>query len=574
MKKRVWAALLALGLLFELAACVPDTPTGPEDEDFTVRAALGARPDTLDPAYQREACGQTIAVHLFENLLRWEVDEEGQAVLGCGQAERYTVEELYDGSVVYTFTLRRDLKWSDGRNITARDFLFTWQRLFDRENPAAGITGLSMLRGYYPALEEGNLEGLGVAAPDRYTFTVTLDTPCAYFLEVFCAGVMTMPVSERAVRREGWGTDPERMVTNGPYTLETFDDGGAVLVRSDSYHNPKSVGPDRLEFRWDGDWEDFSAGTLDLLSPLSLEEAEEQAAAHTYWRPAPVLSTYTLLLNNEAAPFDNNLVRDALARALDPEALMEAAGTVLDTAASGLVPSGVTERGLILEKEEKPEDDVPQLPPVDGEEEPDPVWDFRAAGNSIRPALPALEDQRAEAARLLAQAGYPGGRGFPAVEYLYAATEQNRLLAKAMQEQWRTVLNIEISIRGVDEEELRSLLLAGDYACAGFNIASSLDDASVFLNRWVTDRPGNLVRSNNRGYDLLIEIAGVTFDTAAREAYLHDAEEILLSACGVIPLFFHGTAYALADGLQGLYRSSTGVFYLQSLRRPPAPEGV
>ena len=168
MKRRLWAALLALGLLLELSACAPQVPEGPEEE---------------------EACGQTITAHLFENLLRWEVDEDGQASLACGQAERYTVEELYDGSVVYTFTIRRDLKWSDGRTITARDFLFTWQRLFDQENPAAGITGLSMLRGFYPALENGNLEGLGVAAPDRYTFTITLDTPCAYFLEVFCAGV-------------------------------------------------------------------------------------------------------------------------------------------------------------------------------------------------------------------------------------------------------------------------------------------------------------------------------------------------------------------------------------------------
>ena len=120
----------------------------------------------------------------------------------------------------------------------------------------------------------------------------------------------------------------------------------------------------------------------------------------------------------------------------------------------------------------------------------------------------------------------------------------------------------------MSEEELRQQLLDGTYTCASFPISSGINDASAFLSRWGTGKVGNLVRSNILAYDLLIEIAGVTFDTAAREAYLHDAEEILLDSCGVAPLFFYGRGYAVASGLTGLCRQGSGIFHLQHLRRP------
>jgi len=572
MKKRLLALLLIVSSILGLAACggtaSPDE-AGQEEKELIVRAAVCKRQIMLDPAHLSDVGGQMIVGHLFENLLRWELDEEGQLVLAPGQAESYTVEESYDGSVTYTFTIREGLEWSDGKAVTAVDFLYAWKRLFDQDNIAKGITGLFCLRGYTEAYNTGDLTNLGVAAPDRYTFIITLDKPCAYFLEEFCAGAMTMPVPERAAKRSDWGTKAAKLVCNGPYTLERLDDKSAVLVKNEAYYDLDSIGPQQLEFVWEGTYEDYAAGELDLIADLSRTQAAEEATCETL----PVATTCTLLLNNEAEPFDNEFVRQALAAALDKDAVLAATGSTTETVATGMVPTGVRERGAVPEKKEPEPEPVglPNAVPEPEEETEEPAWDFRSVGDSNRQEEAQLttEERYEEARNLLAQAGYPDGRGFPEIEYLYVSTVQNRLAAEELQRQWKGVLNIDIAIRGMEEDELRPLLLEGAYSCASFDITSTWNDASFFLSRWMTGKAGNLVRNNNRGFDLLNDIAAMTVDTAAREAYLHDAEEILLRSCGVIPLYFYGRTYALAEDLQGLGTLSTGKFFLQYLERVP-----
>ena len=137
----LFALLLALTLL--LSACgaqeEPQPPEDAEPEPFTLSVSLPGQADTLDPLRSTAQGTESILHHLFENLMRWEDDGTGHAVLVPGAAESVDTEESYDGSVTYTFTLRRGLEWSDGRSITAQDFLYTWRRLFDAEAPAAGL---------------------------------------------------------------------------------------------------------------------------------------------------------------------------------------------------------------------------------------------------------------------------------------------------------------------------------------------------------------------------------------------------------------------------------------------------
>ena len=121
--------------------------------------------------------------------MRWEDDGTGHAVLVPGAAESVATEESYDGSVTYTFTLRRDAKWSDGKALTAKHFLYTWRRLFELEDTPAVVSKLYMVEGYFDAKREKNGALLtGVSAPDQYTFVITLTGHYAYFLDEFCAG--------------------------------------------------------------------------------------------------------------------------------------------------------------------------------------------------------------------------------------------------------------------------------------------------------------------------------------------------------------------------------------------------
>ena len=210
------------------------------------------------------------------------------------------------------------------------------------------------------------------------------------------------------------------------------------------------------------------------------------------------------------------------------------------------------------------------------EEEPELIWDFRTVGDGHHDMEEpvTLQQSRETAVKLLAQGGYPNGRDFPEVEYLFVDSVLNRLAAQEIQKQWKEVLGIDVAIRGISEDELRTMLLDGTFTCAAFSITSAQNDPSNFLSRWGTGKIGNLVRHNSLSYDLLNEIASKTYDTAARDAYLHDAEDILLQSCGVIPLYYFGRTYGLAEDLEGLIVHSTGCYSLQYLQRVEIEEST
>lgn len=590
LKLRRMALMLALAALALLTACggQEGVPAEPEQEPFILTAALEL-PETLDPV----KAGGTVTAHLFENLMAWGDGGEGFAQLVPGQAESYTVETDYAGCATCTFKLREGLQWSDGEPVEAEDFAAAWRRLADPENELPGRELLSIVAGYHEVQETGDPSLLAVSAPDAGTFVVTLQGGFAGFLEELCAGTATMPLRQELLDSGRWGRPEAGMVSNGPYTLASAGSGSLRLEKNPSYHTPNPKGAEVITFvsasGGEADYAKLQNGELDFVLNLPDAVLRERLESGT-WLPEPEAVSYCVLFNTRRAPFDVPEVRQALCLAVDQEALAAALDNPSLRPAPGLVPYGVADYGQRDVAEEPEAEEEPVLPggvPVqEPEEEPAILWDFRAHAQE----LVTLADESdyaancAQAKALLAQAGYGQQRPFPEIEYLYVDTPEARAAAQALSQMWQQELGITVTPRSVTQEEYDAALAppesgedgeSGEEPAPAFQLAAqtftaSRDDAGAFLNRWRSGRSPTGYASS--AFDILMDSASAALAPDAldaRDAYLHDAEAILLSDGAVLPLFCQGSSFALAEDLTGLCRTAGGVYLFTAVEERP-----
>jgi len=580
MRKRL-AALLAVLLTASLclAACGTEEDGGGGEEELVLTAAL--------PDGERE---DFLRRHLYENLMRWVDDGDGFAVLAPGQAESCTVETDYTGLATYTFTLRANAVWSDGQAVTAGQFADAWRRLADPASALPGGALMEQIGGWDQVQETGDTGLLAVSAPDDRTLVVTLSGDSAYFLETVCAGPDTVPVRSDLLS----GGTMTGTVTNGPYVLA--EAGGDTLRRSETYYDAASVSPAELKLlpAGNGAEADFSAALT--------EEELAALAADPDWTPEPVTAVYAAVLNTAEAPFDDPAVRRAFLLAVDEEALTAALGDSLLRPAEGLVPWGVGDHWQPEDAGESGtgQDEEPAIPDPGAAQAPETAperWDFRAHSRELV-TVPAPGDYAAacaEARSLLAQAGYENGRGLPEIRYVYVPGENAEAAAQALRTMWKEQLGAEVRLTPLSQEEYDALLYpagdpesadpadagedaGGEEAAPAFHVAARLltapaPDACFYLEPFISQDARNAGGYASDAFDILMASAAAAISPdawSARDAYLHDAEAILLSDAAVIPLYCQGDAYRLAEGLEGLYRGPDGCWYLSAVRRTAA----
>jgi len=220
MKKRVISVLLAAVMTVSLAGGVLMTAAAEEAaEGKELSVQVGPDPETIDPALNSAVDGGNMILHAFECLLT--IDQDGK--IAPGQAE--TWENSEDG-LTWTFHLRDGLKWSDGSDLTANDFVYSWKRVCDPEVAAPyAETVLGMVEGFDEAID-GNLDALGVTAVDDQTLEVKLSAPCPFF-ESLAAFATLSPVQEATVEANGdaWAIEPETYVSNGPFYVTEWEPG-------------------------------------------------------------------------------------------------------------------------------------------------------------------------------------------------------------------------------------------------------------------------------------------------------------------------------------------------------------
>ena len=508
-----------------------------------ITVQIGPNPETLDPALNSAVDGGNMLITLFETLLIIDQDNKVQP----GQAEKYEVSP--DG-LTWTFTMRDGLKWSDGTDLNAKDFEYTFKRIADT-NVAAPYaeTVIGMIEGYKDAIDSKNPEKLNVkASEDGKTLTVKLAYPCSYFDKIVAFGTMS-PVQKATVEKNGdsWATKPETYVCNGPYTITEWTPSEKIVCKKNENYkggwDSSKIVNDKLTFLLLEDssasYTAYTGGTAQLIKDVPTEEIPTlKKDKKDEFNVDPILGTYYLSMNLNKAPFNNKNVRKALSLAIDRDYV---ANTVMQgtyTPAYNYVGTGV--------------DDV----------DPGKFLENSKAANGGKTYI--SEDYKAnleEAKKALAEAGYPEGKGFPTITYSTNDTGYHKALAEYLQQVYKD-LGITMNIDIVDWSSFTPKRRAGEYEMARNGWVMDYNDASNMIELFTSTNGNNDGKYNNPAFDKAMNDSKVA-DKTAHFAALHEAEKIVSEDYGFIPVAYYNDFWLQSTSLKGTWHSPYGYWYLQ-----------
>ena len=514
MKGKKWFLALAAVL------CLMGTAWAGERE---IVYNLGIEPRTIDPVLNSATDGATVIYNLFEGLVRIGFDDAPEP--GC--AESWEVSE--DG-MSWTFHLREGLRWSDGKPMTAEDFRYGVQRMFTPENacPFAHI-GFFVKNAEACFKGTAKLDELGVAAVDERTLRLDLEHPSPMMLDYLSYHVF-YPARADVVE-----TDPRdwpasgSFPCDGPFTITEWKHNSEMtLVKNPHYWDADNVKIDKVRMVMITDSNTalaaFKGGKVDLIDNIP-PQMTPQLIKSGEAKVAPTLGTSFSVFNVTRAPFDNPLVRRAFTLAVDRTVMAEKVAMGGQKPAVAFIPYGI--------------------PGVESEK------DFRAEGGAFLPDRADVE----QAKKLLAEAGYPDGKGFPKVVYKYNLNPINKAIAEALQAMWKQNLGVEVELSNEEWKVFINTRMKHDFDIARHAYLVDFFDAGSLLELWQTGVPENVAGYVNEEYDALIKDSLKQMDRAKRVEAMHKAEQILMQDLPVLPLYFYSTPYMQSARVKGIYMS-------------------
>jgi len=518
---RTLLASLALAAGAIVAAVLLAHRSGGPEADLIWTAGTGVT--SLDPGVMRSLDDGMVAGALFEGLT---VLDDATLEPRPGVAERWDVS---DDGLTYTFYLRPEARWSDGRPVTAEDFAYAWRRVLTPETAAEYPYMFFAIRGaedYYetalddPAKADWSRVGIRVEGPHR--LVVDLEQPCVYFLDL-AAFFAYLPVRRDVVEAHGdrW-TFPGNIVSNGAYRLDSWEFRSRMCWEKNPYYwNADAVALERIDMRV---FEHpntallaYETGAIDLtlvvpnLAIMPLLKAYRAGEREDVLYESQ-LAVYFYRFNCTVEPLTDVRVRRALVLAINRREIIERAARGGQKPAYAYVPPGMK-----------------------GYESPE-----------------GLPEDIAQARRLLAEAGYPGGRGLGELAILVNKEHEHVPLAEVIQQQWRTHLGIDVRIEKVEWKVFLDRVHRLDYQISRGGWYGDYVDPNSFLTIFVTDGGKNETGWANRRYDGLLAEAAGEIDPEKRYRILKRAEGVLLDEVPIMPVYFYTTVLLIRPGLEGV----------------------
>ena len=532
--KKLIAIALVLIMAFSVFGCTTST------EDFEIAVNFASEPNTIDPALNSAVDGAVMINHIFEGLYKWVDDGSGNATLALGQAKEVTPNA---DKTVYTVKLRDDIKWSDGKDVVAADFVYAWQRLVD-PNTAADYCYMAdiILNANEIMAGEMDKSELGVKAIDEKTLEITLHTACPYFEEIMAFPAL-MPIRSDIIEQYGdqWTFSPETYIGNGQYKMAEWSHNEFIkLVPSETYYDVDKLGPKVIKFALMDDtnaiYAAYRSGSLNFIQEVPVDEIPGLLSSGEL-KVHPYLGTYYCCFNTSKAPFDDVRVREAFSLVIDRNYIVENVTKTGQMPATAFVPSGISDA-------------------------PGAKDDFRAVGGDYMDVSGVKYQENCERARqLLAEAGYPNGEGFPIVEYLYNTSDNHRLIGEALQNMWQTELGVTVNLVNQEWNTFLDTRKNGDYSIARNGWIADYNDPMSFLDMWLTGGGNNDAQYSNPDYDALIMQAKSTSDLAERMSLMHQAEDILMGQDVVHAAIYFYTDKYMAQGIKGMYFTPLGYYF-------------
>jgi oligopeptide transport system substrate-binding protein len=520
---------------------------------------------TLDPSMMAWLQDIRIAYALWEGLYRLD-PRTLQPVPGVA----YKVD-IDPSGTVYTFHLRANARWTNGDPVTAQDFIFSWRRILrqpaDYTSLHFYIKGAREYEQAYAAwvaqadtgqgrtaVPPPRYSMVGVKALDRRTLQVTLRNPTPFFLSL-CAFPAFFPENQRSMRpfahvdpktgRVAYYdedfTRPPHLVSDGPYRLDQWIFKRKLrLVASQYYWNKSAVRSKVIdEVSIEDPLAAFRAyldGQVDWLSDVDEDLIGQMRRVGGYpdLHLFPGFGTYYYVLNclpklpdGSANPLADVRVRRALAMSVDKRPIVQDVLKAGEPIAERFIPPGI----------------------FPGYSSP-----------------PGLAYDPAEARRLMAEAGYPGGRGFPPLQIIYnQEMTEHADIALILRNEWQRNLGIHLNLQQLEIKVFAARLHSHDFAIARASWIGDYPDPTTFTDKFRSDNDDNEAGWSNPRYDALCNLAEKETRPAQRLRTLSQAEELLLQGAAVIPLYHYVNAYMFRSNVHGIALDPRDAVMLQGV---------
>lgn len=568
-----------------------------EGEDYLVWN-IGTKSKTWDPTLNSAADGGHIIQNLFEGLA---ADTDKGPVPAT--AEKW---DISDDQLTYTFYIKKDAKWSDGKDLTAQDFVYAWKRACDPmvaseyafivkpyikgaeeyfnahseikkpyvEEIEAGLT--DEVKNDEEARDKAIKEGLAkpeikeaiakelqsyrdnvaVRAIDEKTLQVELNNPTPYFLSL-TTFYTYMPVRKDIVEAngEGWEKNPETCISNGPFKLAEHQSGSHILmVKNDNYWDAESVQIDGVKgvmiVEETTALSAYQQGDIAVLDTIPTDEIPKLQAEDPNFRIKPRLGTGYYMFNVDIPPFDDIRVRKAFSMAIDRKMIVEQVLKAGQIPAVAFLPASLTySTGESFRpfKDEKPVEEY-----------------------GLDPYSAKVEEAKA----LLAEAGYPNGEGFPEIKLLFNTKESNKKIAEALQSMLEQNLGIRAELQNEDWAVFQDSRREGNYTIARGGWLGDYNDPMTMLDLFTNWSGNNDPQWRSELYhgapwDTTLNPSAKPFNEAIRAAFetsgterdanLKKAEDTLMENMVLMPIYFYSYTDIVDEAVvEGVQRTPMG----------------
>lgn len=534
LKRFLTAGLCAAVLIGSVAGCSSSTAQqgGTSSQSAKsvkkIRYSLTQECETLDPTLNNYSRSSVVLQNLFHGLYQY--GEDGQAKPAL--AESYTMNK---NGTVYTFKLRKDLKWSDGTPLTAKDFEYSWKRVLNPDVASDGVADLYYIKnGEAYNKGKAKVDDVGVKALDDNTLQVTLENPTAYFIQLLCATTY-FPVKKSTVEESTpWTKSASTYVCDGPFMLkEIKPQEKYVLVKNPNYYDAKDIKLDEVDIMFIESPESTIAAyqnneldVADNLTAQALQQYQDSKEFHTSDR----IGTYYIDFNCSHKPFDDPRVRDALAMTIDRKTIISKILQSNEKPAYGFVPYGIP---------------CPS----------DMTKGFRETTGDL------FQEDTAAAQKLLAEAGYPGGKGFPTFNYITFNSQDDIDMAQALQSMWKQNLGINMKITTYESKVYWDVQAKGNFDLSRDGWTGDFLDPMTNLDLFTkkkTDDDCRWTGAKADEYDSVLNANMQSVDQKLRTENFQKAEKILMEDMPIIPVYYMNAKYLEKPNVTNVVKDKSG----------------
>lgn len=521
--------VIALLTAVLLAGCTKHATPPDSATPQVLRISQRNEPADLDPAIASLPDDLFIIRALSEGLVAPAPDN------GPPQPAAAESWEISPDQCTYTFQLRHDARWSNGEPVTADDFVASYRRVLTPATAAPKAPLLFMVKNAraFVTGQLADFDAVGFRAADPHTLVVTLEHPMPHFLTYVASGPW-IPVNPRVVAQFGrsW-TRPGNFVGNGAFTLAEWQPHLRIVVRKNpAYHGAARIRLNEIQFvafdNGDAEERAFRAGQLDVTMAVPFTKLDTYRSEHpAELHHASLTETRYLSFNTTRAPLDDVRVRRALSLAIDRVKIVERVIRGGQQPAFRLVPP------VLVASEDR---------------------ESRIGGQ--------LHEDAAVARQLLAEAGFPEGRGFPRLEL---STFVSTPVTEVVQAMWKKELGIDVVLVTREARVHVAALRDGRYDIGFITAIPDVPDPANLLGEYITGSPGNYPHWSDARYDALVAKAVRSSDVALRAECLHEAAERLTEECPLAPLYFNATNWLMRPNVRGWHQDALWARFYQDV---------